>query len=500
MAEKQMKKLAKESAIYGVSSILGKFLNWMLVPLYTVTLENSAEYGVVVNLYAWTALLLVILTYGMETGFFRFANKDKENADKVYGNSLIVVGFTSLLFAIVTVVFAQPIATLMGYPDNAEYIAMLGVVVAMDAFGAIPFAYLRFKSRPIKFASLKILMIFVNIFFNIFFLVICPWLMKNAPATVDWFYNPHYGVGYVFVANVIQTVVVTLALMPDVMKAKFRFDAALTKQILRYSLPLLVLGIAGIMNQTLDKIIFPYLISNPEIAKAELGIYGACFKISMVMMMFTQAFRYAYEPFIFAQHKDKNSKEAYADAMKYFIIFSYLIFLGMVFYLDVFKLLIREDYWVGLKVVPIVLFSYIFQGVFFNLSLWYKLVDKTMYGAWFSVLGLVITLAINIIFVPIFSYIASAWAAFACYFVMMLVSYYFGQKHLPINYDLKTIGLYTGLTVALFVASMIIDTPYGMLNIVLKSVLMFVFLYILVKRDFPIKFIPILNKIVGRKN
>jgi O-antigen/teichoic acid export membrane protein len=500
MAEKQMKKLAKESAIYGVSSILGKFLNWMLVPLYTVTLENSAEYGVVVNLYAWTALLLVILTYGMETGFFRFANKDKENSDKVYGNSLIVVGFTSLLFAIVTVVFAQPIATLMGYPDNAEYIAMLGVVVAMDAFGAIPFAYLRFKSRPIKFASLKILMIFVNIFFNIFFLVICPWLMKNAPATIDWFYNPHYGVGYVFVANVIQTVVVTLALMPDVMKAKFRFDAALTKQILRYSLPLLVLGIAGIMNQTLDKIIFPYLISNPEIAKAELGIYGACFKISMVMMMFTQAFRYAYEPFIFAQHKDKNSKEAYADAMKYFIIFSYLIFLGMVFYLDVFKLLIREDYWVGLKVVPIVLFSYIFQGVFFNLSLWYKLVDKTMYGAWFSVLGLVITLAINIIFVPIFSYIASAWAAFACYLVMMLVSYYFGQKHLPINYDLKTIGLYTGLTVAFFVASLIIDTPYGMLNIALKSVLMFVFLYILVKRDFPIKFLPILNKIVGRKN
>jgi len=494
-----MKTLAKETAIYGVSSILGKFLNWMLVPLYTFTLENSADYGVVVNLYAWTALLLVILTYGMETGFFRFANKDKENADKVYGNSLIVVGFTSLLFAISTVVFAQPIATLMGYPLNPEYIAMLGVVVAMDAFGAIPFAYLRFKSRPIKFASLKILMILVNIFFNIFFLVICPWLMKNAPATIDWFYNPHYGVGYVFVANVIQTVVVTLALLPDVMKAKFRYDAALTKQILRYSLPLLVLGVAGIMNQTLDKIIFPYLISDPALAKSELGIYGACFKISMVMMMFTQSFRYAYEPFIFAQHKDKNSKEAYADAMKYFIIFSLLIFLGMVFYLDVFKLLIREDYWVGLKVVPIVLFSYIFQGVFFNLSLWYKLVDKTMYGAWFSVFGLVITLVINIMFVPIFSYMASAWAAFACYLVMMLISYYFGQKHLPINYDLKTIGLYTGIAVVLFVASLLIDTPYWMLNIALKSVLMFVYLFILVKRDFPIKFIPIINKIVGQK-
>jgi len=491
-----MKKLAKETAIYGVSSILGKFLNWLLVPLYTFTLENSADYGVVVNLYAWTALLLVILTYGMETGFFRFANKDKENADKVYGNSLITVGFTSLLFAIATVVFSQPIATLMGYPANSEYIAMLGAVVAMDAFGAIPFAYLRFKSRPIKFASLKLLMIFVNIFFNIFFLVFCPWLLKNAPSTVDWFYNPHYGVGYVFVANVIQTVVVTLALLPDVMKAKFRFDVALAKQILRYSLPLLVLGVAGIMNQTLDKIIFPYLIDNPDLAKSELGIYGACFKISMVMMMFTQAFRYAYEPFIFAQHKDKNSKEAYADAMKYFLLFSYLIFLGMVFYLDVFKFLIREDYWVGLKVVPVVLFSYIFQGVFFNLSLWYKLVDKTMYGAWFSVLGLAITLVVNVLFVPVFSYMASAWAAFACYFVMMIVSYFFGQKHLPINYDLKTIGLYSGLTILLFVLGLFIETPYTALNIGLKSVLMFAYLYVLIKRDFPLRNIPVINKFV----
>jgi len=218
----------------------------------------------------------------------------------------------------------------------------------------------------------------------------------------------------------------------------------------------------------------------------------------MVMMMFTQAFRYAYEPFIFAQHKDKNSKAAYADAMKYFIIFSYLIFLGMVFYLDIFKLLIREDYWVGLKVVPIVLFSYIFQGIFFNLSLWYKLVDKTMYGAWFSLLGLVITLAINIIFVPIFSYIASAWAAFVCYLVMMLVSYYFGQKHLPIDYDLKTIGLYSGLTVGLFAMSILIETPWGGLNLVLKSILMFFYLYILVKRDFPLKNIPILNKLLKR--
>lgn len=496
MAQKQMQTLAKETAIYGVSSILGKFLNWLLVPLYTYVLTGSADYGVVANLYAWTALLLVILTYGMETGFFRFANKNREIADKVYGNTLISVGFTSLIFAVICIIFAQPIADILGYSSHPEYIAMLGAVVAMDAFGAIPFAYLRFKSRPIKFAALKLLMIFTNILFNIFFLVVCPWLMKKAPGLIDWFYVPDYGVGYVFIANVIQTVVVTLALLPDVFKAEFRFDFPLLKQILRYSLPLLVLGIAGIMNQTVDKIIFPYLIADPELAKSELGIYSACFKISMVMMMFTQAFRYAYEPFIFAQHKDKNSKAAYADAMKFFIIFSLLIFLGMVFYLDVFKFLIRSDYWNGLKVIPIVLFSYIFQGIFFNLSLWYKLSDKTMYGAWFSVVGVIITLAVNIIFVPVYSYIASAWAAFACYFVMMLISYFYGQKHMPIQYNLKAIGTYTALAMGLFVISLWINTPYFALNMLLKTVLLIIFVTYIIKKDLPLSKIPYIKKLI----
>ncbi|MDO9153111.1 MAG: polysaccharide biosynthesis C-terminal domain-containing protein [Paludibacter sp.] len=496
MAEKQMKKLAKETAIYGVSSILGKFLNWLLVPLYTFMLEKSSDYGIVVNLYAWTALLLVVLTYGMETGFFRFANKQKEIADKVYGNTLMSVGFTSFIFAVCCIVFAQPIADAMGYSAYPEFIAMLGAVVAMDALGAIPFAYLRFKNRPIKFAALKLLMIFTNIFFNIFFLVICPWIHLKAPELISWFYDPHYGVGYVFVANVIQTVVVTIALLPDILKAKFEFDWSLTKKVLRYSLPLLVLGVAGIMNQTLDKIIFPYLIADPLMAKSELGIYGACFKISMVMMMFTQAFRYAYEPFIFSQNKDKDSKVAYAQAMKLFIITSLLIFLGMVFYLDIIKHLIRSDYWGGLRVIPIVLFSYIFQGVFFNLSLWYKLIDKTMYGAWFSVVGFIITLAINVVFVPVFSYMASAWAAFVCYFVMMIISYFYGQKHMPIRYDLKSIGLYTAVTVILFVVSLYINTPYLWLNVMLKTVLLIAFLVLLVKRDFPLKNIPYLNRLI----
>lgn len=491
-----MRNLAKETAIYGISSILGKFLNWLLVPLYTYVLTGSADYGVVANLYAWTALLLVILTYGMETGFFRFANKHPEISARVYGNTIISVGFTSLIFAVLCIVLAQPIADLLGYSSNPEYIAMLGVVVAMDAFGSIPFAYLRYKSRPIKFAALKLLMIFTNIIFNIFFLVVCPWLMEKAPGLIDWFYDQSYGVGYVFIANVIQTVVVTVALLPDVFKAEFKFDFTLLKQILRYSLPLLVLGVAGIMNQTLDKIIFPFLIEDPELAKSELGIYSACFKISMVMMMFTQAFRYAYEPFIFAQHKDKNSKEAYADAMKFFIIFSLLIFLGMVFYLDIFKYIIQHDYWAGLKVIPIVLFSYIFQGVFFNLSLWYKLTDKTMYGAWFSVIGAVITIAINVIFVPVFSYMASAWAAFACYFVMMLLSYFYGQKHMPINYNMKSIGIYTVLAVGLFLISLLINTPYTLLNMVLKTGLLAIFIIYFIRKDFPLNRIPLIKKFI----
>ncbi len=497
MAE-QMRKLAKETAIYGISSILGKFLNWMLVPLYTYVLESSAEYGVVTNLYAWTALLLVLLTYGMETGYFRFANKNRDEADKVYSTTLIAVGFTSLIFGILCVIFSRSIGAVIGYTEHHEYISMLGVVVAMDAFGSIPFAYLRYKNRPIQFASLKMIMIFTNIIFNLFFLVVCPWLAVKAPEFINWFYNPNYGVGYVFVANLFSTLIVTLALIPEIFVVKFEFDKVLLKKMLRYSLPLLVLGIAGIMNQTLDKILFPFLMTG-DAGATELGIYGATSKIAMVMLMFTQAFRYAYEPFIFAQHKDKNSLEAYADAMKFFVIFSLLIFLGMVLYLDVFKYIIQHDYWAGLNVVPIVLFSFIFQGVFFNLSLWYKLTDKTMYGAWFSVLGTIIIVIGNIILVPIFSYTGAAWSAFICYFVIMLVSYYYGQKHMPIKYDLKTIGLYTVVTLVLYGISFFIETPYKFVNVGLKSILMLAFIALLVKHDFPLKVVPVVNRIFKKR-
>mgnify|MGYP002516573995 FL=1 len=453
----QMKILAKETAIYGVSSIVGKFLNWMLVPLYTYVLQQQSDYGIVTNLYAWTALLLVILTYGMETGFFRFANKEGENAQTVYSTSLIALFTTSLLFAVACVVCQVPIANALGYPAHSEFIALLGIVVAMDAFASIPFAYLRYKKRPLQFAALKLLFVFLNIVLNLFFLVLCPRIQ-------DWgiisaWYNADYGVGYVFVANILATGIQTLCLLPAVGEGfrslgvqEFRssgvFSWGLLKQMLRYSLPLLVLGVCGIMNQTLDRILFPFFYDGAD-AQAQLGIYGACFKVAMVMMMFTQAFRYAYEPFVFAKHKDRESVEAYADAMKYYIIFSYMILLGMIFYLDLLKFIIAPSYWEGLKIVPIVLWTYIFQGVYFNLSFWYKLTDKTQWGAYFSLIGVVITFGLQAIFVPRIGYVASAASSTVCYLVIMLLSYFIGRKHLEIPYDLRRIGIYTLLVVTL---------------------------------------------------
>lgn len=489
----EMKNLAKQTAIYGISSILGKFLNWCLVPLYTYILTSSAEYGVVTNLYAWTALLLVLLTYGMETGFFRFANKSDEDPQKVYSSVLCCVGATSLFFAIVAFIFSQSIANILGYSSHPEYITMMAVIVAMDAFGCIPFAYLRYQNKAARFAIIKMIMIIINIFFNIFFLLICPWLMQKAPSLVDWFYNPNYGVGYVFVSNLFSTISVTLMLMPQILKAQCKIDKVLLKRILSYSLPLLILGIAGIMNQTIDKIIFPYLMPDRLVAETQLGIYGACFKVAMVMMVFTQAFRYAYEPFVFAQNKNGDKKKEYADAMKFFVIFSLLIVLGMIFFLDILKYLIRSDYWEGLKVVPIILFSYLFQGIFFNLSLWYKLIDKTHYGAILSVIGLIITLAINIIFVPKYGYMASAAASLCCYFVIMLISYFLGQKYYAIQYDLKSIGLYLVVTVALLAIEHYSPLE-GVLKYLQNIVLLGLFIFLIVKRDLPLRAIPFIGK------
>jgi len=502
----EVKTLAKDTAIYGISSILGKFLNWCLVPLYTYMLTSSADYGVVTNLYAWTALLLVILTYGMETGLFRFMNKGEDNPDVVYGTTLTALFSTSFLFALVVSLFSQPIAGLMGYGSHPEFIWMLAIVVSMDAFDSIPFAYLRYQKRPLKFAGMKLFMIFVNIIMNIFFLICCPAIMKWRPELISWFYDASYGVGYVFVANLISTSCVTLALLPTVFDVKPQFDSKLLKKMLGYSLPLLLLGVVGIMNQTIDKIIFPYLYSDPAEGAAQLGIYGACFKVAMVMMVFTQAFRYAYEPFVFAKSKDADSKQSYAVSMKYFLITSFLIFLGITFYLDLLKYIIREDYWGGLVVVPIVLIAYIFQGVYFNLSFWYKLNDKTQYGAYMSLIGFIINVALIVALVPVMGFVGAALASLVTFFVMMLISYFWGQKYMPIDYDYKTILTYALMAGALFGISIYcrrlvanyVDCSEMAQSIIcmgVNTLLLIPYLVYLLKHD-----LPILDKLGNRGN
>jgi O-antigen/teichoic acid export membrane protein len=493
----EMKSLAKDTAIYGLSNIVGKFLNWLLVPFYTYVLANQADYGIVTNLYAWTALILVLLTYGMETGYFRFANKHIDRAESVYSTSLFAVGTTSLLAVVLVVVFSGSIANGLGYAQHPEFISMLMIAVSIDAFAAIPFAHLRFKKKALHFALLKMLYVALNILFNVFFLLVCPWLMAHFPDTVSWFYNPDYGVGYVFLANVLSTALQTLILLPFVKIERYSFDFLLLRKILRYSLPLLVLGIAGIIDQTIDKILFPFLLPGQEGA-TELGIYGATSKMALVMLVFTQAFRYAYEPFVFAQNSDKTNTKSYADAMKYFVISSLIIFLGMMFYLDIFKFIIKDSYWSGLAVVPVVLVAFIFQGIYFNLSFWYKLTDRTMYGAWISLFGTLIVIVGNVLFVPQFSYWASAWSAFACYLAMTAVSYFLGQKYMPVDYNLKKIGLYALLAFALYGLSVFVSFENLWLHYAFRSLLMLAFLSVVLLKDMRFLLTAITQKL-GRR-
>jgi len=494
----EMKSLAKDTAIYGVSSILGKFLNWCLAPFYSYYLTSSAEFGIVTELYAWTALLLVLLTYGMETGFFRFANKPGADPEQVYSTSLISLLGSSILFILFCLVFLSDISTTLGYGNHPDFIWMMAVIVAIDAFCCIPFAWIRYKKRPIAFATLKLVMIFSNIFFNLFFLLLCPKIQLWKPELIAWFYNPNYGVGYVFVANLISSVIGLVTLAPFLIHIKWSYDGVLLKKMLRYSLPLLVLGIAGIMNQSFDKMMFTHLLPDKAYAQTQLGIYGVCYKIGIVMMMFTQAFRYAYEPFVFAKQKNVNSNKAYSDAMKFFFIFSVFIFLGVMFYLDLFQYLVRSDYRSGFNVVPVVLLCFVFQGVYFNLSFWYKLSDRTEWGAYISLIGCVMTVVGNIIFVPLYGYMGSAWVSCITFFAMMIISWALGKKYYPISYDIKSAFSYTVVGAILFGIGMYVPIDSVVLRLGFRTLLLLVFAAYTIRKDLPLQSIPYLNKLVRK--
>ena len=486
------KALAKDTVIYGASSIIGRFLNYLLVPLYTYKITAaSGGYGVVTNMYAYTALLLVVLTFGMETTFFRFANKEEENPRKVFSTILVMVSVVAAVFVGLVFAFLGPISSALGYSAHPEYVWTMAVVVALDAFQAILFALLRYQKRPIKFAALKLLFIFLNIGINLFVFLILP-KITSFELHVKW----------VFYINLFCTAFITLFFFKEIKGIGVGFDPKLAKRLLSYSWPILVLGIAGILNQTADKILYP-LVDKSADATVQLGIYGACAKIAMIMAMITQAFRYAYEPFVFDRKSAgttlEDRKETYSKGMRYFLIFTLLAFLAVMAYIGVLRYIIHRSYWEGLRVVPIVMAAEIMMGVYFNLSFWYKLIDKTLWGAVFSGISCIALFAVNIAFIPKYGYMACAWGGVVGYGTAMLLSYFVGQKYYPIDYKLKDLGIYVLAATVLFAGMLLVNRYLPVWGAILvNTALLGVFAVLIVKNeriDIPAILIKIKSKV-----
>jgi len=438
-----LKLLAKDTAVYGLSSIVGRFLNYLLVPLYTTKIPASCGgYGTVTNLYAYTALLLALLTFGMETTLFRFSSKEGEDPDRVYGTTLRLVGGVALLFAVIVLAALAPIASALGYADHPWYVGCMALIVAMDAFQAIMFSRLRQMGKAVKFMLCKFAFIIPNILLNLFVFLLLP----------RFYQAPDGGVGFIFLVNLVCTASVFLYFIPELKGLGYGFDKALAGRMLRYTWPLLLLSLVGILNQVADKILYPWLVPGPE-GKVQLGIYGACVKIAMILALLTQAFRYAYEPVVFGSSRSKDSPQTLVDGMKYFIIFSLLAYLAVMFYLPLLKYFVGSSYWEGLKVVPVVMAAEICMGVYFNLSFWYKLSDQTFWGAVLSGAGALVMIALNVLLVPRIGYMGCAWAGLAGYGCAMLLSYAIGAKKYPIPYDLRSALFFLLLTAALLGAS-----------------------------------------------
>lgn len=490
----KLQSLFKDTVIYGLSSIVGRFLNYLLVPLYSYSMTaESGNYGIVTNIYAWTALILVILTFGFETTFMRFAGKYENNLPKVFSMSLQVVAAICVLFLVSIFSNIDSISQALGYSQHPEFVTMMSVVISLDAVQAIIFTYLRFKKRPIKFASLKLLFIGMSIALNLVAFLLMPYLYRNNPSLIGEFYDPDNQAYYIFLINLICTATITLFFIPELKIFRFTADRKLLKEMLAYSWPILLLGLAGILNLHADKIIYTMLVPGEQ-GKVELSVYGAVVKIAAIMAMLIQAFKYAYEPIVFKMGNGKESKEYQAIAMKYFIAIALLAFLAVVFYMDILRHIIAPDYWIGLKVVPIVMIAEIIMGIYQNLSNWYKLNDETWWGAIFSTAGCAMLFVINILFVPKYGYYACAIASLIGFSVAMLLSYFVGQKRNPITYDLKSIFGYVALAAVLWAVSQLVPIEDNVLHLSFNTLLILVYIGYFVKNDLPVKQIPILKR------
>lgn len=449
-----LKRLASQTAVYGISSIVGRFLNYLLVPLFTYYF-TPAEYGVVSEFYAYAGFFSVLLLFGFETGYFRFRNKDSTVPDVAYSTALRFLLGANLTFFFLLWIASSGIAGALQHGTHPEYVAWIAAILALDAIGAVAFAKLRAEEKALRFAGIKVFEILINVGLCLLLIVYCRSAHEQSPSSFfGALWDPAIGVGYIFIANLVASCIKLVLLAPQLRGITQGFDSALFGKMLRYSLPMVIIGFAGIINEMLDRAIMKYILpGTPQENLAQLGIYSACYKLSIAMSLFIQAFRFAAEPFFFAHAKDKNAPQTYADVLRYFVIFCAFIFLLVTLYIDLFKYFVGEPFRAGLSIVPILLLANLFLGIYVNLSIWYKLTDRTLMGAYVSVGGAVISVALLFWWVPQFGFEGAAWATLVCYFSMTLASYLLGRKYYPVPYPVARVLGYIGFAVLLYLAN-----------------------------------------------
>ncbi|MDD1631047.1 MAG: oligosaccharide flippase family protein, partial [Methylococcaceae bacterium] len=472
-----IRKLASQTAIYGISSIFGRFLNYLLVPLYTYYF-SAAEYGVVSEFYAYAGFFSVLLLFGFETGYFRFRDKEHSGRDVAYSTALIFVVLVNLSFFLGILLINTRLSAALNYADHPEYVLCFTLILTLDAIASIPFARLRAEDKAFRFAGIKVTEILVTVLLSLFFIIYCPKLYAENPQSwIARIYNPAIGIGYIFIANLIASLFKFLLLAPQLKGLAWGFDRELFGRMIRYSLPMVVIGFAGIINEMLDRALLKYLLPyDPQTNMKMLGIYSACYKLSILMSLFIQAFRYAAEPFFFAYSANSDARTVYAKVLKFFVIFCVFIFLLVTLFIDFFKYFLGEEFRTGLEVVPILLLANLCLGIYVNLSIWYKLTDRTLMGAFVSLAGAGLTIVLNVWWIPVLGYVGSAWATLACYASMAIFSYLLGRHYYPVAYDVKRVLAYITLGVGLYISREQLPVISGWLPWLLSAELILLFI------------------------
>jgi O-antigen/teichoic acid export membrane protein len=504
----KVRKLASQTVLYGFTYFAGRLLNFFLTPYYTRIFQPD-DFGTISLIYAYITFFNILYTYGMETGYFYFANKEKDG-EPVAGTTFLSLFYSSLLFSGLLLVFSPFVARFIGYSDHVEYVVYAALILLFDTLAVLPFAYLRKQDKALRFATLKFTSIALNIIFNFFFLSLCPFILNKPELSflhplINAIYEHGHGVRYVFISNVLSSVLILLFMFKEIRSIRLSWHKDIWQAMLKYSWPLLILGFAGMINETLDRILLSRRLPGPLDARlVQVGIYSACYKLSIFMTLAIASFRYAAEPFFFAQMKDGDGKDLFARILKYFSFVTGLIFLGIMMYLPMIIHLIGKNFRSGLEVVPILLLANLFLGVFYYLSQWYKQTNKTLYGAYVSIGGAIITLIVNFAFIPAYGYMASAWATFLSYFFMAVTSYFLGQKFFPVKYQTGRILLYIGLPVALFYFSHFIsgrDIGQFSLSMYLLNtifIVLYIMLFFYIEKPAFLSRIPMMRRNNGR--